>query len=403
MKRIVITTILVFAFITLGTVFAVIYARGYRFTLGNGRNFIAGTGLVVFSSKPDGARVSINGHLTTATNNTLNLAPGEYDVLIQKDGYFDWKKKIIVKKEVVAEANATLFPVAPKLESVTITGSVNPTIDTTGTLIAYTTISSVPTKSGIYILDMNAKPILSLGGLTNQIIDNSTDNFPAAILTFSPDGTQLLASISAGVTSDAGITSYLLNPKSSNPNPRDVTATLPQVEQEWNKQKAELDKKTIAGLPRELRAIAAQYFSHMLIAPEEARVLYTASTSGTLPVIKKPRLIAVDSAPEERTIKQGNVYVYDVKEDRNYLLFDTEKTKGIAPYVVWSPDSRHLIFIKDKAVHIVEFDGLNDTVVYAGPFDDRYVFPWPDGSSIVILTNLNIPGVPNNLYKISLK
>src|SRR5438132_375552 len=133
MKRLIITTILIFIFISIGTVLAILYARGYR--LGqNGKNIIAGTGLVVFTSSPSGARVSINGHFTTATDNTLNLAPGEYDITIQKDGYFDWKKHIIVKNEVVTEANAALFPIAPKLESVTISGASNPVIDPTGTL-----------------------------------------------------------------------------------------------------------------------------------------------------------------------------------------------------------------------------------------------------------------------------
>jgi len=41
--------------------------------------------------------------------------------------------------------------------------------------------------------------------------------------------------------------------------------------------------------------------------------------------------------------------------------------------------------------------------LYAGPFIDHYVFPWPDGSKIVILTNLSNPSVAPTLYTIGLK
>src|SRR3972149_3592243 len=101
MKRILISGILIGAFIVIGTIVAVLYANGYRIDFsGNGAGrvkFIEGTGLLVTTSRPDGARVLVNGHLTTATNNTINLAPGEYDVEIQKDGYLPWRKKVTIK------------------------------------------------------------------------------------------------------------------------------------------------------------------------------------------------------------------------------------------------------------------------------------------------------------------
>src|SRR3990167_7293589 len=101
MKKVLISGILIGLFITIGGIAAILYATGYRIDFGgNGTGnikFIEGTGLLVATSKPDGARVLINGHLTTATNNTINLAPDQYDVEIQKDGYLPWKKKITIK------------------------------------------------------------------------------------------------------------------------------------------------------------------------------------------------------------------------------------------------------------------------------------------------------------------
>jgi len=395
MIRLIVTTILIFIFISIGTVIAILYARGYRI---NDRTIIAGTGLVVFTSSPDGARVLINGHFTTATNNTLNLAPGNYNIRIEKDGYFPWTKYIIVRNERVTEANATLFPIAPQLDSVTISGATNPVIDPSGTLIAYTTSASLTQNSGIYILNMNAKPILSLGGLNTQITDDSLDKFSTSLLSFSPDGTQLIASVSG----DLGTTQYLISPNGFNQNPSDITATFSQTQSAWQQESIDRQKKLLDSLPIKVRTLATKYFSNMSYSPEQSRIFYVASVSATLPLLKNPQPISVNSTPENRSIKEGSAYVYDVEDDRNYLLYAKESGKTL-PHFVWDPDSSHLIFVIDKTINIIEYDGQNKTTVYAGPFVDDYVYPWPDGSSIVILTNLNIPGVPNNLYRIGLK
>jgi hypothetical protein len=48
-------------------------------------------------------------------------------------------------------------------------------------------------------------------------------------------------------------------------------------------------------------------------------------------------------------------------------------------------------------------DGSNNITIYAGPFIDTFVAPWPDTSRLVILTNLNNPNVSPTLYTIGLK
>ena len=69
----------------------------------------------------------------------------------------------------------------------------------------------------------------------------------------------------------------------------------------------------------------------------------------------------------------------------------------------WFPDSKHLIFVEDRKINIMEYDAANKTVIYAGPFINNYVFPWPDGSKLVILTNLGNEDIAPNLYTIGLK
>src|SRR5690348_12777929 len=90
MKRQIFISLLILLFLGVGTVVAIFYGKGYSLDFTSGKGFLKGTGLLVATSVPDGAQVFINDHLTTATNNTINLPPGEYKVKIFKDGYFPW-------------------------------------------------------------------------------------------------------------------------------------------------------------------------------------------------------------------------------------------------------------------------------------------------------------------------
>ncbi|AKM81807.1 MAG: PEGA domain protein [Candidatus Pacebacteria bacterium GW2011_GWF2_38_9] len=68
----------------------------------------------------------------------------------------------------------------------------------------------------------------------------------------------------------------------------------------------------------------------------------------------------------------------------------------------WFPDSKHLLFVEDGKIKIMEYDGQNVTTVYSGPFANDFVYPWPDGSKLIIKTSFS-PDSPDNLYVIDLK
>lgn len=400
MKKILISGILIGLFITIGGIIAILYATGYRLDLngtGTGNvKFIEGTGLLVATSRPDGARVLINGHLTTATNNTLNLKPGQYEVEIQKDGYLPWKKTIIIKNRLVSEANALLFPAAPKLEAMTTIGVNNIIMDKSQSLLAYTVASNSAQNNGIYVLNMKAGPFVFLGNSGNQLVDDLTNKFSASDLTFSPDGKQLMAKLPGAY--------YLLNTSNTNQVPQDVTNTLLTVNNNWQLEQEDLDKKLMTSLPKALRPVATKYFSNMAPSPAGDKILYVASESATLPYVLKEKVPSLNSLPDHRKINQGNTYVYDIKEDKNFEIFDAANlTDGDkSPQYFWHPDSRHLIFAQNGKVKIEEYDGSNATTVFDGPFVDSLVFPWPDGSSIAIVSRLS-SDVPYNLYRISLQ
>lgn len=397
MRKKIVIYLATFLFLVVGTIAVVLYGKGYNFSFGNGKIGLLGTGLLAAASSPDGAGIYINDHLTSATNNTISLSPGEYQIKIAKSGYSSWQKKIKIEKEVVSTAFALLLPTAPKLENITDTGISNPVVDPSRTKIAYTVSSSdAPRKNGIYILDMSLRPILTLQSSSTQIADDTIDTFSKARLSWSPDAKELVATIAA----QANISTTYLLKISFNQNPQDVTETLATVNASWNKQKENQEKSQLFGLKTQLVNLIKEDFKILSWSVDESKILYSASQSATLPLIITPPLIGANSQPEERTINKGSVYVYDIKEDKNFKILDSMPDP--LP-LSWFTDSKHLIYVNDKKISIMDYDGQNKTTVYAGPFIDTYAFAWPDGSKIVMLTDLGNPTISPNLYTIGLK
>lgn len=394
------------------------YAQGYRLVF-DGKNLftkdgvvVKPTGLLTATSVPDGASVYIDNQLTSATDTTIDLPPGEYTVKITKEGYLPWEKKLKIQKEVVTQTKALLLPAAPKLESITSTGVLNPTPDPTGTSIAFGVASASATRrNGIYVLNMNNRPILTLRSASLQIADDTLDVLSTASFTWSPNGQELLAK-----TNKTQAT-YQLRATETNPVPQNVTATLAITKAQWEREKEEKDRARLESFKEPLAEFIRKNMSVVGWSLDDTKVLYEASTSATSDGINMPRfldppLVGANSQPEERDIKKGRLYVYDTKEDKNFFIFErSEKTDSSMkevdsklPAPIWFPDNRHLVFVEDRQIKIIEYDGKNKTVIYAGPFEDNFVYPWPDGSRLVILASLNPqPGLAPNFYTINLK
>lgn len=376
-----------------GTTTVVLYGRGYRIGFEKDK-LISGTGLLVATSSPDGAQIFINGRLNSATNDTLNLLPGDYNVAITKEGFLPWKKNLTIQKEIVTKTDALLFPVAPVLTSITSTGVASPSVDPTRTRIAYKITNLTPQKNGIYILEIGSRPILTLQSSATKVVDDSQNLFSKAQISFSPNGKNIIATISA---QQQNIT-YLVSLDNQSQKAQEISQpALEQLQEQWQKEKEEKETSRLNSLKPELAKIIFSSFKILAWSNDETKILYEASSSAALPLFINPPLIGANSQPEERKIERGKVYVYDIKEDKNFEI------KAPTPSLIWFPDSRHLIIADVSKIEILEYDGTNKTTVYAGPFEDNFVAPWPDGSKLVILTNLANPNVTPNLYTVSLK
>ena len=314
MNRVTLAVIVALIFISAGVFIAIVLARGYQFDFS--QKSLLPTGILVATSDPDGAEVLINGKLKTATNNTINLAPGKYQIRIQKDGYSPWEKSVEIKKEEVFKTNAFLFPSLSDLRPLTFTGALNPTTSPDGTKIAYG-VASASAKingidgNGVWIIDMGRNfPPTPIFAATDfrQVYRNTTAlSLFEAIFSWSPDNKQILAYT-------ASTSAYLLDTDRINDSPVLVN-DLPTILDGWKTLSQARTAAQIAKLPLAFKTIGDIKFS-----PDETKILYTATTSAELPKILTSYLPGTNPTPEIRSLKPGNTYVYDLKEDKNFKI-----------------------------------------------------------------------------------
>ncbi|HYD34796.1 MAG TPA: PEGA domain-containing protein [Vitreimonas sp.] len=436
-------TFLSAAIILTGTLIAIQYAKGhYRVTE---EGFLRGTGLLSANSFPTAAQVFIDDKLITATDDTIYLDPGTYQIKILKDGYSPWQKQIQIEKELVTQTNAQLYPIAPSLSPLTFTGVENISLSPDGQkLLYYTASSSADTKNGLYILELSTSPLTLQRGSRQLTELASGFDLANAEVIWSPDSNEILLS--------SGTRQVLLEVDQKNDlgNLPDVGFKRRQVLSEWEEEMYLREREFLAQFPDEVIHIATTAAKNVYFSPDKKKLIYTATSSASLPEGLTPPIPATNSQPEIRALTPGGIYVYDREEDKNFqigaetnsqeyndkkllatdlfarsprtleasptafrtlqatlsaqtaLNFNVYHTSLYARTLQWLADSRHLIYIDNGIIKVMEYDGSNITTIYSGPFGNNFMYPWPDGSKLVILTSFS-PQSPPNLYAIELE
>ena len=410
--------IFIITLLVAGTLVAIRFAKGYRPSFKS--KSLEGTGLLVATSFPKGASVFINDKLTSATDDTINLPPGDYQVRIAKDGYISWEKTLHLEPELVTQTLTRLFPAVPDLKPLTFSGAINPIPSPDGQKIVFAVANATTdTKNGLYVIDLFDRP-LSFKSDPRQIVRNSQEfDFTASELTWSPDSSQILAVIDPGEKTEANLLLDINYFNDAN-DIKDVTATLPVILTEWNEILDKKDHLRFVELPEFIQAIATQSATALFWSPDEDKLMYLATASAQIPENLIPSLPATSSQPEDRNIEPNHIYIYDLEEDKNFKISVTavEIDSKITPLealsnrysplnlqpIQWYPDSNHVIIAEADKLIITEYDNTNQHTIYAGPFSNNFVYPWPNGSRLVILTSLNGgTDLPPNLYSINLK
>lgn len=408
--------LLVLIFIPFFTFLAIQWAKGYSFNLANKK--FESRGILVANSTPDGAQVYINGIFETGTNNSLPLLPGSYSVEIKKDGFSSWKKELKIEKELVTQTNTYLFPAVPDLRPITYTGALNPVLSPDGSKIAYSSPATESARSGVWVADL--VEFLGFGRGTKQIIrtTNKGRNFNSAQFYWSPDSRQLIVSMEKE--------NFLVDPNqlTLEINLIDITPNLKSIKAGWDEDEKRITEAKLRRLPKTLPEILFASADNLTFSPDGEKFFYEATASAKIPAKLIPPLPASSTQKEEREIKPGKIYLYDLKEDRNFLIGDksildiapkAKPAKGKItptptfsqsrlPLLSWFPTSRHLLWLEKEKISLIEYDGANKTIVFNGSFENSYVFPAPGANKIILLTSFGQEAnLPANLYSINLR
>lgn len=364
MSRRFIFTIITILVIGVATSIAIFFAKGYTFSPQEKK--IVGTGIINISSEPDAASVYIDGHLTTATNATVSsLKPKDYIVRIVKEGFIPWEKQISVREGLVTAIKVTLFPSIPTIYPLTFTGVVNPALSPDGSKLSF--IVPKDKKSGVWVwtLVRNQPIAFARSAEPHQIASSQFIDFSKASLRFSPDSKQVLAEVAGQ--------NWLLNADNFNSDPRDITPILDATFKGWKEDDEAKEAARVASIKDAgLRKIASDS-AFLSWSPDETKFM------ARLP---------------EGQVKSK---VYDLEEKKEYQIPDAKAH-------IWLPDSRHIIMVEQDTISVLDFDGTNKAVIFAGAFLDNFVFPWPDSSRLVIISSFPTPTASEpNLYGINLR
>lgn len=370
-------------------VIAILYARGYRLQTGDENIGIGPTGLLVANSEPKAAQVFVNGEIKTATDNSISLSPGTYDISIRKEGYQSWDKKVTIEKEAVTQVDAFLISQAPSLTALTFSGAVDPIFSEDFTKIAYVVPQADENleRAGLWIIESVNLP-LGFNRDPRRITDGDLTN---ATYEFSPDAREILLTTTNGI--------FLLNISQFTPQAQRVNIAL-QVENiraEWEEIRAKRLSARIAPLPDEIEKVFAQKATNIVFSADENRVLYTAIEEATIPEGLVRQLPGSSTQEQSRNIEEQVAYIYDIREDRNFKVADPGEI------VYWLPNSLNLVIPETGRITVLDYDGTNRKVVFSGNYIFPHAYPSTNANRLLILTNFGASEVTSNLYWLSLQ
>jgi len=123
-KLIIIYIIMGVAVISIATLIFM-FVLGYRFDKDKG--YIEQYSFLQFNSSPSGAIVSVDGDIVSSkTPNKILVPAGTHSVVMQRDGYEDWNKTVVVKEASLTRLNyALLVPKKLDIESMANYASVS--------------------------------------------------------------------------------------------------------------------------------------------------------------------------------------------------------------------------------------------------------------------------------------
>ena len=377
MSRRSILSVITFSSFILITLIVILLAQGYR--LDRQTNTIYGTGILVATSDPTGATLTLNDEIRGATNTTINnLTPGTYSLEITKDGYFPWSKSVEIEKSKVLTVEALMIPVNPSLSPITSTPAQNTWLSPDGQKLAY----SVPSGSsaGMWMLDLSSQPFNLARKPLQLVADTELVSYSQGKVLWSPSSKDLLiTTTSAEVQSN-----YLL----SIDNPLEVSQIDPNSSQllsQWDAEQLSNAQELQSNFNDQAKELITAHASTLSWSPDNLKFMYYTEQDGT----------RTYHAYNKETKKQTKVL--EAKSE----LFTT---------VRWYADSQHLLVLEKEApeatvgsVSLIDMDGTNKQQVFKGTLINDVLFTYLSGAKLIILTSFNLQEQTYYLYSINLR
>ncbi len=380
------------ALIVSTTTIIFLWSKGFTFNRETRR--IEKVGMISVKSAPEGARIYLDGVLTSATNTTIgNLKNGVHKLRIEKEGHNGWEKDVPVKEELVTFVDVVLVPRSVEIKPLTTAGVISPILGSSKDRIYFIAKVpadvNVPQKSGIYSLDLNTSIFNMFKANASLILpDGKNLLFSAAeSIELSPEDTQMLIRMN-----EKG---YYLANLGGGEQPT-ATSTSEPTKKVWDK---ELLEKRVSLVDKfkltfDLAKIATD--SATIFSPDEKKFIY------------------------RKKNEKGDSWQYSVRILGDLLGVGEKEEYAISTVALnsqtrffWYPDSKRVITsecgqFSEKGVcasgtiHLMDVDGTNNTQIYQGSLSSDLIFPTPDGSKIIILASFSQVSPPN-LYAISLR
>ncbi|MFA5124349.1 MAG: PEGA domain-containing protein [Patescibacteria group bacterium] len=165
------------------------YTAGYRYNFSKGR--VQKTGILRITSIPRGANIYLNSQIqnTQTPAKIQYLMPGDYEIKLTKEGYFDWQKKLPITENNTTFAEKIILwkkPAAKKLNATTSVSSW--LISPDKNIIAFSQLDG-----SIGIIDVNSGLFGELSGGSLEIITKISDYGEVKLISYSPTGRYLIA------------------------------------------------------------------------------------------------------------------------------------------------------------------------------------------------------------------
>lgn len=172
----------------IATPLIVLYTMGYRYNLAKGR--VQKTGIIRVTSEPKGADIYLNGikyELGQTPARVEKLLPGDYEIKLSKEGYYDWQKKLPVYENGTTFAEKIILWKKSTAKNLT-TSSVSSWLVSPDKNI----IATTDDREAISLININSGIFGELSGGNTEVITKINDQDLLRLLSFSPSGRYLL-------------------------------------------------------------------------------------------------------------------------------------------------------------------------------------------------------------------